>query len=288
MTDPRNDLANRIGDKVLGKDGRLGHGTGRAGLFWWVTFALCVLFFVWTLLPGLITLFTGTDSGIPEWLLIATGGGVLAIGGMLLMCAMFIAELARRGSITKSSGSRAQGSFGVTYSLLSAWLHLTWLVGLLVLAAGLLAVPMLMDSDIDTFMTWFVWGAFMVPIAGAVLGSFVKKTFYFRWQRRQARVPGGRVRREPQPFWRSFSYRWRLDLWLCGAGFLFVAAGLFIAGMLAYLPEGDFGDTEDVAEATGVVIGLLGFGVPTLLFALWACTQFWRAGEEINTGESAS
>lgn len=287
MTNLRSDIANHIGDKVLGEDGRLGRSKGRAGLAWWLTFTLCVLFFAWTLLPGIITLITGTDADIPDWLLIATGGVVLAIGGMLLMCAMFIAELARRGSITKSSNSRAQGSFGVTYSLLAAPLHVAWFLSLLVLAAVLLAVPMFADGDIDTFMTWSIWGVFLVPIIGAVLGSLVKKTFYFRWLRR-ARKSGGRIRRASQPVWRWFSYRWRLDLWLCGAGFLAVTAGLFIAGMMAYLPADDFGDAEDFAQATTVVIVLLSIGVPTLLFALWACTQFWRTGEEINTGESAS
>jgi hypothetical protein len=288
MSDHRYDIANRVGDKALGEDGKIGHGTGRVGLAWWLAFALCVLFFLWTLLPGVLTLIAGTDADIPEWLLVATGGGVLAIGGMLLMSGMWIAELARRGSITKSADPRAQGTFGVRFSLLATPLHLTWFVGLLVLAAMLLAIPMLADGDTETFMTWFIWGVFMVPVAGAVLGSLVKKTFYFRWHRRQIQAAGGRVVRKPQPFWRWFSYRWRIDLWLCGAGFLAVAGGLFIAAMMEFLPEGDFGGAEDIAEATTVVIVLLGSGVPTLLFALWACTQFWRSGEDINTGESAS
>jgi hypothetical protein len=287
VTEHRADIANRIGDRALGEDGTLGHGTGRAHLAWWIAFVLSVLFFLWTLLPGLLTIIAGTDADVPDWLLAATGGGVLAVGGMLLMCGMFIAELTRRGSIGKSD-RRSQGTFGVRFTLLSTPLHVTWFVGLLVLAAVLIAVPMFADGDTEIFMTWFIWGAFLVPVTGAVLGSLVKKTFYFRWYRRQPGASAGRVRRKAQPFWRWFSYRWRLDLWLCGAGFLAVTAALFILGMMAYLPAGDFGDADDVAEARTVVTVLLAVGAPMLLFALWSCTQFWRTGEDIDTGESAS
>jgi hypothetical protein len=33
---------------------------------------------------------------------------------------------------------------------------------------------------------------------------------------------------------------------------------------------------------------LLSIGVPAMAFGLWACTQFWRSGEDIRTGESAT
>lgn len=288
MTDPRYDIANRIGDKVLGADGKLGDGSGRAGPLWWVMFALCLAFYAWTLLPGLLTLVEGTDAGIPSWLLVATGGGVVAVGGMLLMCGMFIAELTRRGTIGKSAKPRARGNFGVRFRLLSLPLHLVWLFGLLLSAVAMLAVPMLADvgTDVDTFFTWYLWGVFLVPVCGAVLGSFLKKVCYFRWLRRVGAA--GLRKRKPQPFWRWYSYRWRLDLWLCGAGFVLVAAAGFILGMLTYLPSDEFGDADDIAEATGVVWALFVIGVPVLLFGLWSCSQFWRAGEDIDTGESAS
>lgn len=288
----KNPIANSIGERALGKDGVLGHGTGRPQASWWICFALCVLFFLWTLLPGALELSSewqnGYSADIPDWLLATSNAGVLAVGGMLLMCAMWIAELMRRGQIGKA-GPKSQGSFGVTFRLVATPIHVAWFAGLLVLGVALIGLPMTVGGDSEIFMTWFTWGAIFIPVDGAVLGSLVKKTSYLRWYAREAaKSPHGRPARKVQPFWRSFSYRWRFDLWLCGFGTILVVAGLFLLGALNLLPPGEFGDEEDIAEATVVVWVLLALGVPVLGFGLWSCTQFWRSGQPINTGESAS
>ncbi|MGN9787807.1 hypothetical protein ACTMTF_40735 [Nonomuraea sp. ZG12] len=289
---------NMIGYAILGKDGRLGGGKGRPSVLWWIVFTLCVLFFLATLLPGVLTLVSWhTGEGRAD-----VSGGLLGVInnpyvfswiGMLLMCAMWILEYTRRGSIGVSKQQRGkkgpEGSFQSEIRLLSTPMHLAWFVGLAVLAGALLGLPWTLDWDSDIFFSWFLWGAIITPVNGAVLGSLVKKTFYARWYRRQAaKSPGGRVIRRAQPFWRSFSYGWRLDLWICGAAMLMIVAGALIWGMMAYLPAGDFGDAEDVQEATAVMTVLLSVGVPAMAFGLWACTQFWRSGEDIRTGESAT
>lgn len=293
----RPDPANMIGHAVLGADGKLGGGKGRAGIYWWLVFALCVLFFAATLLPGVLTLLSEhTGQGrvdVSDGLLgVINSPYVFSWVGMLLMCAMWILEYTRRGSIGVSKRQKgrkaATASFESEIRLLSTPLHLAWFIGLAVLTVALLGLPWTIDWDSEIFFVWFLWGAIIAPVNGAVLGSLVKKTSYARWYRRQAaKNPDGRVMRKAQPFWRSFSYRWRFDLWICGAAMLMIVASALVLSMLAYLPAGDFGDAEDVQEATAVTIVLLSIGVPAMAFGLWACTQFWRSGEDIRTGESA-
>jgi hypothetical protein len=289
---------NMIGYKVLGKDGQLGGGTGRPTIFWWIVFVLCVLFFLATLLPGALMLVSWhTDQeqvDVSDGLLgLINNLYVFAWVGMLLMCAMWILEYTRRGSIGVSKQQQGRnapaGSFESEIRLLPTPLHLAWFVGLAGLTVALLGLPLTMDWDFEIFFVWFLWSAIIVPVNGAVLGSLVKKTSYTRWYRRQAaKSPNGRVMREVQPFWRSFSYRWRFDLWICGAAMLMIVAGALIWWNLAYLPADDFGDAEDIQEATVVTIVLLSIGAPAMAFGLWACTQFWRSGEDIRTGESAT
>jgi hypothetical protein len=283
---------NMIGYKVLGKDGKLGGDTGRPNIYWWIVFALCVLFFLATLLPGALTLVSEHTEqeqvDVSDGLLgLINNPGVFAWVGMLLMCAMWILEYTRRGSIGVSKqqkGKKApEGSFQSEIRLLSTPLHLAWFVGLAVLTVALLGLPTTMDWDAEIFSAWFLWAAIITPVNGAVLGSLVKKTSYARWRRRN---PNRRVK--AQPFWRSFSYRWRLDLWICGAAMLMILAGAIIWWNLAYVPADDFGDAEDIQEATVVTIVLLSIGVPAMVFGLWACRQFWRSGEDIRTGESAT
>lgn len=289
---------NMIGYKVLGADGKLGSGKGRPNVFWWIVFALCVLFFLATLLPGALTLVAWhTEQEQPRvsdgLLGVINNPYVFAWVGMLLMCAMWIVEYTRRGSIGVSKQQRGKkapaGSFQSEIRLLSTPLHLAWFIGLAVLTIALLGLPWTMDWDVDIFFVWLLWGALITPVNGAVLGSLVKKTSYARWYRRQAaNNPNGRVLRKAQPFWRSFSYRWRFDLWICGAAMLMIVTGALIWWNLAYLPADDFGDAEDIQEATSVTIVLLSIGLAAMAFGLWACTQFWRSGEDIRTGESAT
>lgn len=290
--------ANMIGYKVLGKDGKIGGKTGRPNVFWWVTFALCVLFFLATLLPGALTLVEWHTeqkrAQVSDGLVGAINNPtVFAVVGMLLMCAMWILEYTRRGSIGVSNqqqGKKApEASFEAEIRLLATPLHLAWFIGLALLTVALFGLPTTMDWDVDIFFVWFLWGAIIAPVNGAILGSLVKKTSYARWYRRQAaKNPNGRVIRKAQPFWRSFSYRWRLDLWTCGTAMLLIVAGAYVWWNLAYLPADDFGDADDIQEATVVTIVLLSIGVPAMAFGLWTCTQFWRSGEDIRTGESAT
>ncbi|SFB04951.1 hypothetical protein SAMN05216266_10442 [Amycolatopsis marina] len=290
--------ANEIGYRVLGEDGKLGGGTGRPTVYWWLGFALCVLFFLATLFPGVLTLASehtdGEQIGVSGTLLgVLNNPYVFSWIGMILLCVMWMLEYTRRGSIHVAKQERGKqaptGSFEAEIRLLPTPLHVAWFFGLAVTSVALLVLPWTIDWDLDIFFVWFLWGALLAPVSGAVLGSLVKKTAYARWYRRQAaKNPHGRVMRKAHPFWRSFSYWWRFDLWICGAAMLMIVVGALIWWNLAYLPPGEFGDAEDVQEATGVTIVLLSIGILAMAFGLWACTQFWRSGEDIRTGESAS
>ncbi|MDW5328366.1 hypothetical protein [Plantactinospora sp. KLBMP9567] len=294
----RGNPTNMIGYKVLGKGRKLGGGTGRPNALWWIVLLLCVLFFLATLLPGGLTLVSWhteqEQADVSDGLLgVINNPFVFAWVGMLLMCAMWMLEYTRRGSIGVSKQQRGRkapaGSFESEIRLLSTPLHLAWFIGLSALTVALLVLPWTLDWDFEIFFVWFLWGAIIAPVNGAVLGSLVKKTSYARWYRRQAaRNPDGRVVRRVQPFWRSFSYRWRFDLWICGVAMLMIVAGALIWWNLAYLPADDFGDADDIQEATVTTIVLLSIGVTAMVFGLWACTQFWRSGEDIRTGESAT
>lgn len=284
--------------QVPGRDGRSGRGTGRPTIFWWIAFVLCVFFFLATVLPGgrtLVAWHTGGEQvDVSAGLLgVINNPVVFAWTGMLLMCAMWILEYTRRGSIGVSGQRRGRkaptGSFQSEIRLLSTPVHLAWLVGLSVLTAALLGLPWTMDWDLEIFFAWFLWGVIVAPVNGAVLGSLVKKISYANWYRRRAaRHPNGHVVPEVSPFWRSFSYRWRFDLWICGVAMLMIVVGAMIWWNLAYLPADEFGDADDIREATVVMRGLLWTGLPAMALGLWACTQFWRSGEDIRTGESAS
>ncbi|MBK1789220.1 hypothetical protein [Prauserella cavernicola] len=289
---------NLIGHKILGEDGRLEGGKGGPTVFWWITFALCVVFFVATLLPGAVTLVSWhterQQAQVSDGLLgVINNPHVFAWTGMLLMCAMVILEQIRRGPITTTANRPGKpaptGTFQSQVRLLPTPLHLAWFVGLAALSVALLGLPLTVEWDFDIFFVWYLWAAIMVPVNGAVLGSLIKKICYARWYRRQlAASPDGQVVRTKQEFWRWFSYRWRFDLWLCGAASLLIVLGAGLAAALAYIPADDFGDADDILAARGITIVLLSIGVPAMTFGLWACTQYWRSGEEIGSAESVT
>ncbi len=284
---------NEIGFRIMAKRGRLGGGSSRPTKWWWLTFVLCVLFFFSTLVPGALMLISWHSDGTyadlsngfvevinnPYW---------LAIGGMVLLCAMWSLEYTRRGSIGVSTRELAPDQPGGTFEsrirMLSTPLHVAWAVALAALTVALFGLPVTMDWDSEIFFTWLLWGTILAAVDGVVLGSLVRKTFYARWLRKH----GGRPNPKPQAFWRWYFYRWRWDLWLCGTATLALAWTAFVWLHLELLPPEEFGDAEDIAEATIFTNVLFVGGSVLLVTALWSCTQFWRAGEDIATGESAT
>lgn len=81
--------------------------------------------------------------------------------------------------------------------------------------------------------------------------------------------------------WRSFSFRWRFDVWLCALGAVCLVMVPMWLSLSAALP----GSEDSVA----LLVGALGVAGAAMLGAgLWATTQFWRAGEDLAAGESVA
>lgn len=258
-------------------------GVRDAGVAWWALLGTLVLLVAWALLPGAVVLAADT-SGLPGWFMVSS---VLALvpGAMVVGCFLWIAELVRRGEIRRNPAPRGRVLPAATnvssVHMLSLPVHTAWFAGMTAGGTGLLLPAPWYGGD-GAFATWWVLGFGLTLSAGAALGSLVKKA---AWSRHLGRRAGRRSPAAPSAFWRWVSFRWRLDLWACAAGFAALAVGMMLLVAMTTTSE-DFGSAEDVAEATTVVAWLLGGGVVVLAAGLWAGTQFWRSGEDLAGGES--
>lgn len=255
---------------------------GRPSRGWWIAFGLVVVDVTLIVAPW-VGDHVRTSGGAPEWLQTIS---LLALipGAMVLACVMWIAETARRGKTGRSATARGSkllpaGSNRTTLRPLGMIAHLAWLVVLPSVALGLL-----LGSAGDDGGAAMLLGIALIPVTGAVAGSLVKKSAYAVRERQAAR---GAVTR-PSPFWRWFSFRWRLDLWLCAFAFAALAAGALVAALLrgASADPASFGTPEDIAEATRVTTALLVGGGILAVVGLVACTQAWRSGESLGEMES--
>ena len=212
---------------------------------------------------------------------------------LLATCLVWIGELVRRGRWGGPSGHKPdallpQGSNTARTRLLGLGWSLVWLLAALA-AAGVLLGMISAATTRERFAIWSVNGIMAAGAAGAVLGSAVKKWVWLRrGHRRAAAAPvvhpalARRAGGEPRArtFWRWFGYRWRLDLWLCALG----AVGLWF-GAVAFAQRASFDSDPAVATlGTWLVVG----GGLLLVVGLWATTQFWRAGEDLASGESVA
>jgi hypothetical protein len=123
---------------------------------------------------------------------------------------------------------------------------------------------------------WELFGGILVFVTGVVLASLVKKVAWLA----QVRGWGGRIPGpgRGQAFWRWFSYRWRLELWWGG-----VALPLLLVVCALRFGDGPM-DPEEVPFWNAVLGGSIVF----FCLGLWACTQFWRSGENLASGESVA
>lgn len=158
--------------------------------------------------------------------------------------------------------------------------HLAWLAVPLAFWVVLLVVPLQLASDGGwpaslergpEDSVWFLLalhGGLAAGIAAVVAVSLVKKLAY------RARVRAGSETEESggAAFWRSFTYRWRFDLWLAMAG------GILLGTCWTAL----------YFEDSGFFFGVFGGGVVFLGLAVVTTVNFWRAGEQLAAGESLS
>lgn len=210
---------------------------------------------------------------------------------LLALCFISIGELLRRARWGGPSGHRAgtalpQGSVTVALRLLPVRWNVVWIV--LAAAPAWLTLeyavrdigePYVFRTHLET--TLVVNGIFAAGALGAAVGALVKKVAWLR--RRGGLVPDRGVGEAPDAdlpgrrFWRSFGFRWRFDIWLCGFGVI----ALWIGGLALRL-------APELAGAQAAGGGFAAVGAVLMGVGLWATTQFWRTGEHLASAESAA
>ncbi len=206
-----------------------------------------------------------------------------AVLPLVAMTFIWLGEYQRRGAWGGRSGHRPttllpQGSVTIRLRLVSVRWNVVWLVVSGAAAAGVLRLAVLetleyvFGGHLETFLV--VTGMILAAAFGTALGALVKKA---GWLGRAGRPVGEAVSERSVRFWRSFSFRWRVDIWSCAVG----AVLLWIAAW-AYLLRDRVPDADD-----GAVV-FASAGVPLLAVGLWATTQFWRSGEDLAGGESVA
>lgn len=230
----------------------------------------------------------GTDYRNEErWADALTWSTILA--PLLAMCALWIGELIRRGDWNpgESVDGDVHGRNVVRWRMLPLSIHFGFTF--VSLSIALLIVTwtgVYPYADAHTLIA--LNGILAAGGGGAVLGSWIKKFVWLRWTReRQLRrmgPPNAAVRYTPGSkraarFWRWFGFRWRLDLWSCAFGMIWLwCTGWFVA---LYLddPTGSSVVLPLTCASFAGAGALLGFGI-------WATTQFWLSGEQLEFGES--
>lgn len=193
------------------------------------------------------------------------------IGGILT----FLGELLRRGTMIKNEVTNVAVFRPLPVVVHAAWIlppfvawliAMPWVLSLLVRDADAGQDAMILDAESDAVFLIGVYGGLAALMTGAVVGSLFKKLWFLAVVRRFG-VPDS-----SSAFWWSFSFYWRLDVWL-------VALGVLLLG-LAPLPW-------QLTSAGGTAV-TLGGGAALLTLGLLTCTQFCRAGMPLGVGVSVT
>ncbi|MCX7523201.1 hypothetical protein OSC27_13060 [Microbacterium sp. STN6] len=228
-----------------------------------------------------------SDPSLASWVS-AAADNTLATPGIILllaMCALIPGELLRRGGIGAGRGEPRgtllpQGSLVAVFRPIGLGVHAAWMIALVVVSltvtflaafsasSGTWPASVEHEGAYTVLGSLLAYGLLLVGVAGATLGSFVKKSVYASVVRRRGEAalsgaPG-------QAFWAWFTLRWRFDLWLCGVGLLVLAASSLP------LSSGD----------AGVAVAAIVAGAALLAIGLWAACNYWRAGAPLGVGES--
>lgn len=207
---------------------------------------------------------TTTDVLLPPF-------GAFLVGG----CLTFVGELQRRGAIVRGYGNNI-----ALFRPLGLVTHASWIV--VPLAVWVAIVPLTLsrasvdraaspslsnlDSGSDVVFLLGVYGGLVAAVTGALVGSWAKKAWYLRTERRLGPPdPGTR-----SPGWWTFTYYWRADVWL-------VALGGLLLG-IAPIPW--------FLESTTAAVVTAGIGSALSLAGLASSTQYRRSGMPLGTGSS--
>lgn len=213
---------------------------------------------------------------------VSQGGLFLAIpGGIMLVacCFLFPGFFLSRGRIDASTSDRLGGSIVAHYGLMSTRTHVTWILVAIVFWIGLLVVPSIsagaggwpMGVETDArdyiFVLCGMYGGLAAGIAGLLAVSLAKKQHYLSMQRHND--PRLRTDEAGSPFWRWFSYRWRIDGWLAVIGGGLVGVSVLPAALGTPL----------------VCVVLLVIALALLAGSVAAARQYWRAGQPLGSAE---
>lgn len=214
-------------------------------------------------LPFLAPYPTVTDILLTPFLAFLVGG-----------CLTFLGEILRRGAIVRGYGTNV-----ALFRPLALATHALWIA--VPVAAWVAVVPVVLsqsstgsgagslsyvDADSDVAFLVGVYGGLAAALAGAVVGSLVKKAWYLRTVRRLG-PPDPEKRSQG---WWTFSYCWRGDVWL-------VALGGLLLGISPL--------TLFVDSTVGPVVTIAG-GTVLVVVGLVTSTMYRRSGMPLGTGSS--
>lgn len=219
--------------------------------------------------------------------------GLLALFGM---CGLVGGEQIRRGAITRNPDPPAtalpSASHVSRFRVLPTGWHLLWIAVGVVVSVVLAGLPVISwftggwpssvtgSESFDVY--WVIYGSIAFGVTVAAATSLLKKTAYARAVR-SGRVAEGRTG-AGQRFWRWFDYRWRFDLWLAGAGAMVAVLALTPLSTVV----GPDATRDQLAGALPASLSFVALGVLAVVAGVVCSLNFWRAGEEIGTGESAA
>lgn len=206
--------------------------------------------------------------------------------GVLLLLAIvvaFLAELYRRATWkTVDRGFIQGGSRTVDLVALPVRTHVAGMITALVAWAILILGPAVSELGHGWPVTlhsnahhaaWSLlvaYGGISAGLGGASAASLLKKrTYDTRAERGAASIIAGSATTR---FWRWFSFRWRLELWLAGIGGA-ILGGTSVAILFS-------------APTTWLTLG--GVGLALAIVSVVLCLNAWRSGESLYRGESVS
>jgi hypothetical protein len=225
--------------------------------------------------------------------------GMSATPGILLllaMCGLVAGEQLRRGSMRRNpnppAGILPSASMTSSFSVLSVRWHLLWIIVGLVVSFVLVGLPVIswftggwpgnVGDDNAFAVYWVIYGAIGFGVTVAAVASLIKKVGFWRAQRNGRIRPG--VDAPGKRFWRWFDYRWRFDLWLAGLGGVVAALSTTVLSDAV----GPGAAAGDLSAALPAFLGFLLLGIVLIVAGIACSLNFWRAGEELGSGESAA